>query len=332
MTDKQEIETTSADPEAAAWADMAKEYGDGTPEPVEDAKEQPETQAEPEAPKAEEPKPEDKPKLSYEDLERHTKNLNGALAEARAETRAMKERFGQFERVLAAMKQQQAPVEDDPYEDPVAKQVRTLEQQNRELSERHQEWEERSRAEAAAKQLSETVTFHEQQFAAQTPDYFDAANHLLQTRLAEMEILYPDDDPTVIQAARRDGFQHPALWRNDLIRREAMGIAADALRSGKNPAQVYYNLAKHRGYSGKPAAPAPSAPVAPPATEAAKPKRMDAIKAGMDAPGSLSTGASKSASDAEGFPSLEELADMYISEPAKAEKLFEKMSKAGLLG
>jgi len=315
---------------------LAKEYGDDA---VEATAEQPETKVEPQEPepteaKSEPPKDE-KPKLSYEDLERHTKNLNGALAESRAETRAFRERIGNFERVLDAMRQQQAKpaAVDDPYEDPVVRELRELRETNNELSQRQQAFDEEARGRAMETQLAQTVSFHEQEFAAKTPDYFDAASHLLQSRVAEMQIMYPDDDPAVIIAARRDGFQHPAMWRNELVRREAMGIAADAMRSGQNPAQVYYNLAKHRGYAGKAPAQAAQAPAAAPAQpQQARPKRMDTIKAGLDAPGSLSTGASKSDSAAEGFPSLDELADMFISEPAKADKLFEKMSAAGLLG
>lgn len=321
---------TNLDPEVAAYAALEKEYGDEPAAPVaQPEQDKTEAKAEPELPAAEKKAEDQKPadRLPYEELEKRHKNLNGALAEERANNRALRERQQQFEQVLNAIKtQRQAPQPaEDQFEDPLVRELSDIKRQNQELAEWKQQVSKQQEETALRESVSRHVTFSEQQFAKENPDYFDAVTHLVQSRSAELSIMMPDDDPNVIHMARKAGFQHPSLWREDLIRREAISLGRQAIDNGQNPAALYYNLAKHRGYAPKAAEPAP-APAAP------KPQRIEAIRAGQNAPGSLSTGATKAATNSEGFPSLEELADMYVSDPKKAETTFGKMRAAGLLG
>lgn len=320
---------TALDTEASAYAALEKEFGD---KPEAAPAEKPEAAApgaktEPEKPADEQKQAADK--LPYEEIERRYKNLNGALAEERANNRALKERQAQFEQVLQAIKHQRAAERQPQYDemaDPLLSEVEQLKRQNEELAQwQRQIAQEREEAERA-RTISQAVTYHEQEFARQNADYFDAVSHLIKSRTAELAIMMPDDDPGVIHEARKRGFAHPSIWREDIIRREAMDLGGRALREGQNPAAVFYSLAKHRGYSGQKAAPTPAPEPKPQA------QKIEAIRKGQEAPGSLSTGATKAATNAEGFPSLEELAEMYVSDPKGADAMFKKMQKAGLLG
>lgn len=79
----------------------------------------------------------------------------------------------------------------------------------------------------------------ERQFVASTPDYIDALGHLRQIRATELLTLNPDlTQGQVI----------------DIIRREELTLAANLVRSNRNPHEVAYTLAKARGYTPKAAA------------------------------------------------------------------------------
>jgi hypothetical protein len=103
------------------------------------------------------------------------------------------------------------------------------------------------RAEKAEANSAETRFFThlqnaEQSFVATNPDYYDALGHLRNLRAAEIRLL----DPDVTQEQM-----------GQLLQREELNLAANILRSGRNPSEVAYNLAKARGW-------APKAPPKPP--------------------------------------------------------------------
>lgn len=327
---------TEIDSDSAAYAALAKEYDEApkASEPeVKEAKTEPQPEPAKEEANAEDKKSEQPKPIPYEELERRHRNLNGALAEARAQARADRERMAQFEQVLLQLKNQRQAPQDDQYEDPAVSAIRQVQTQTQELAQRQQQFEEQRRQQQEEALVNHHVSLSEQEFSKSTPDYFDAVRHLVDSRMNEMSIMYPDDDPQVLEYVISQGFAHPSQWRHAMVMREAHSIGQQALRARQNPAQIYYNLAKHRGWSG----PKPAAATAPmqaqlPAPKAPPGQRVEAIKKGMEAPGSLSNGASRSESNAEGFPSMEELADMYVSDPAKAEKTFKKMAAAGLIG
>lgn len=102
------------------------------------------------------------------------------------------------------------------------------------------------RAEKAEATSAETRFFThlqnaEQSFVATNPDYYDALGHLRNLRAAEIRLL----DPDVTQEQM-----------GQILQREEFQLAANILRSGRNPSEVAYSLAKARGYS-KPAPPKP---------------------------------------------------------------------------
>lgn len=102
-------------------------------------------------------------------------------------------------------------------------------------------------AEQANAQSAETRFFThlqnaEQSFVATNPDYYEALGHLRNLRAAEIRLL----DPDVTQEQM-----------GQILQREEMTLAANILRSGRNPSEVAFNLAKARGW-------APKAPPKPP--------------------------------------------------------------------
>lgn len=76
----------------------------------------------------------------------------------------------------------------------------------------------------------------EQQFLAQTPDYYEALNHLRGLRAQEIITLHPDITQEQLKQA---------------LSSEEIGLAAQLVRAGRNPHQVAYELARARGYTKK---------------------------------------------------------------------------------
>lgn len=75
---------------------------------------------------------------------------------------------------------------------------------------------------------------HISAFKRTAPDYDDAFQFLNETRDKELTFLHED-----------------ATERTNRIQYEEGWIAASAMKQGKNPAQVFYEMAKARGYKGK---------------------------------------------------------------------------------
>lgn len=126
--------------------------------------------------------------------------------------------------------------------------------------------EERARVEKQAEEEKTQTTFLTQYqrsidvFAQQTPDYNDAAHYLLKDRDEELQTLGIDDPGQRMQ----------------ILQHDALTIGAHAMQMGKNPGEVFYNLAAKRGY--KKTAPASPPPVSP----------LDIVRKGQQAATTLS--------------------------------------------
>lgn len=83
----------------------------------------------------------------------------------------------------------------------------------------------------AAQQLINTMGDYEADFAADHPDYLDAAKHYRAERTSELEEL---------------GYSGEAL--KTAVARDLFGIVQTAIAAGKDPAEATYNLAKKRGF------------------------------------------------------------------------------------
>lgn len=134
----------------------------------------------------------------------------------------------------------------DLYEDP----LHHLQSMQRELQ------EQRSRNEYQ-KFLGE-VSRHEDDFKVLQPDYAEAVDVLEKSRRSELAQMFPDRSAQAHLVARRQGFRNPKELREAIFIQDAQTVAANALRSGINPAKAYYDLAAQRGYKPKPGRSAPS--------------------------------------------------------------------------
>ena len=314
---EQQVAPTPADgggqDESARYQELQKEYGDA-PAASESA-----------APAEKPAEAQAKPPLPYEELENRYRNLQSALHEARGESRAERERLHRLEaehqqqrsfleRLAQLQERQRAEqqrVDEDPYLAPVQSRVESVEQklaryeaENRRLAALMEQREE-------AENIARYINAEEARFSAQVPDYHDAIAHLRSAKQGELEALYPDT-PQMDGFARQQGYANATAFRQALMVQEVHHLARHAAQVGMSPAELAYNIARQRGYTGRQAAPARA--------QAAQPTRIDAIREGQRAPASLSTGA-PSSTGAAGIPSVSELADMYLTDPDRAAEL-----------
>lgn len=333
MSERQETITADAPDaaEAAAWADLEKDVADEGEEPeaeaegdAEPAKEEP-----PADEKAEPEKAAEKP-LPYEELDKRHKQLQGALGEERNMRRQAAERAQQMEQVLrqvvaerkAAAEQQQAPKVPTLDEDPIGFFQHKIAEQERVIEELRtgskQTVEQFQRAQHEQRFWGE-VQRSEQEMRSANPDYDPAVTFLEESRVKELELMIPD---TAQAYAEQQGYNSPADLRAAVLNNDRITIARQALQMQMSPAELYYKIAHQRGYQPKAAAP----PVLKKATAQANP--ISATKAGMQASKSLSGGGGGS----NNVMSAEDLAQLYLEDPDRADKEFARMKKAGLLG
>lgn len=159
---------------------------------------------------------------------------------------------GQLRAVLAQQQQaQQAanqPQEPDAATDPIGnmmykmdvlqKQLSTLTQQQSQTATVQQQ-------EQFMQSFQRQVVAMKDQFAAQHADYDAAVTHLRNARIADLRMFGLTDQQIAQQ-----------------INSEEWSIAVSAVQSGRNPAEVIYDMSKRHGYAGQPAA-TPGAPPAP---------------------------------------------------------------------
>jgi hypothetical protein len=175
------------------------------------------------------------------------------------------------------------------------KQIRDIHAGQTQLTEA-QKLEQTQRAETA--QRNEVLTAYQgdvRRVMTAQPEFAEAYNHLLTTRIEELKLLgVPEGE--AVQAVRDEEFS----------------IAQAAIRAGQSPAERLMQIAKIRGLAPKAAAPA--APAAPVETAAEKAARISAGQA-----------ASKSLSGAGGAAAGELTMEMLLS---MSEAEFEKASAA----
>lgn len=322
------------DSEAALWAQLENDVAD-KPE-VDDEVEETAAKVAPEAEKPE-PEPEKEPekaekqpdKLPYEELEKRHKQLNGALAEERATRKQLAEQKQQMETLLRAIaaerqaraqpQQPEAPKIPDINEDPVGFFQHKIAEQERiieELRNGTKQTREQIEAENAQRQFWGEVQRSEVEARQKLPDYDDAVTWLEAARVKEIARMLPDT-PQAQRLAEQRGFATVEDMRTAMLNHDRQSIAAQAFRVGRSPAEMYYEIAQDRGWQGKPK------PV-----ETAK-AAIAATKAGQAASKTIAGGAAgRSADDM----SLDDLAELYIDDPVKADKIFKRMKEKGLLG
>lgn len=183
------------------------------------------------------------------------KDREAQLAVLERRTNLILERLMQTQQQPQGQPQPQAPAEEpipDLNTDAVGFIVGTLKKQSAELEaikKGEQTRQVQGQQMTADQQIMGRAAALENQFVAETPDYWEASNFMKQSRHAEYT---------------RMGVSDP-MQREAMIAQDARNIAILALQQGRNPAQVVYEMAGDRGYK-KAAAPAPAA--AAPAADA----------------------------------------------------------------
>lgn len=324
-------ETVTADQtvdaaEAAAWAELEKDVA------PEEGEEQAESDgAEPEVKAEAEPVKDEKaqPPIPYEELDKRYKQLQGALGEERGTRKQLAERIQQMETVLRAVAtQRQQPAQAEVKvptieEDPIGFFQHKLAEQERVIAEL------RGGAEKSVQQVQQAqveqqfwsaVERSEQSMRQTNPDYDPAVSFLESSRVKELEAMVPDGEAGDAYA-HQNGFRTAAEMRVAMLNHDRVNVSRQALAMGISPAQMYFNLALQRGYQSKPAAPSLKK-----ATAQSTP--IQAAKAGQAAAKSLSGGGSQS----DNAMTPEDLAELYLEDPDRADKEFRRMQKAGLLG
>lgn len=178
----------------------------------------------------EEKAPERVPLASLLDERRQRQQAEGELRELRENFARLDERLNHIQQ---ATQKEEAPSKD---EDPVA----YLEHENRKLQERLKPLEEgqtnqREYAEyqQAVNEVQSRTQAYETQFAAEHPDYHDAVDFIQKRQIEHYKIM---------------GVTDP-MHMNQMLQRDALTMANNAMANGQNPAEVAYNLAKFHGFA-----------------------------------------------------------------------------------
>lgn len=233
-----------------------------------------------------------------------------ALHEAREQLKAERARAERMEETFRRFVERQAPPQQpnqqteqipDFQTDPVghlqAKQAileRDLADARRTQSERQQQEQQQTQTQGMLDRYAASV----RTFKRDTQDYDAAYQFLADARDRELEML---------------GFDDPTDRANRMQYEEGV-IAGRALHGGKNPAQIFYEAAKARGYKG-PAA-------------AQEEDKLARLQKGANGAKTLNGGKAPTSEEM----SLQHLSDLQDSDPDAADKLWEKMRRSGRLG
>lgn len=328
MSDREVTAEKVDQSEQEAWAALEKEVTDSGAEgePVE--QEAAESKDEP----AQEPDKAAQQPIPYEELDKRYKQLQGALGEERGTRKQMAERVQQMEQVLRAVvaqrqaqaqPQAEAPKVPTIEEDPIGFFQHKLAQQERiihELRTGTQQNVQQVQQAHVEQQFWGAVERSEQTMRQTNPDYDPAVTFLEAGRVKELEVMVPDNASGEAYAQQM-GYPSAADLRVAMLNNDRVQVARQALQMGMSPAELYFSLAKQRGFQSKPAVPAVKR-----ATAQSTP--IEAARKGAAAARSLSGGTG--ASDNVMTPS--DLADLFLEDPERADVEFRRMKNAGLLG
>ena len=299
FTPEEQAELDAADQEQAGGdAPEVEEGGDEQPEPA------PQEQQQKAAPQQDRGKP--PPGFVP----------SGALEEERGRRKELAERMGRMEQTfqqLVLRQQQQSQPQPNgqakqdqipDYEtDPIGHMRALLQNTQHELASLKgvtQQTRQEQEAYAQMQQSMSQYERHTQEFARATPDYTEAATFLRTMREKAL-----------------NRFMSPAEVDQRIQYEEGL-LAGKAMMEGKNPAQLFYEMAKDWGYKAKGSEPQES--------------KLDRLKNGQKASASLSTskGAGTPAGSADAM-SLEALSELYKTDPVAADRMWDRMAKAGRL-
>jgi len=293
-------------------------------------------------PEAEEKPAEEKPKLTYEQLETNYRNAQGAFTSERERARRAEESLSNVNRLIEELRasrrqpqpEQKQPEIPDINTDPIGHfQARTAileqalahtyqgaQQTQQHLQAQHQEqvfWDHVRASENEFRKTSPMVELNGQACS----DYDAACEHLKAHRMTELMHLYPDTSQLAQQEARAQGLPSPAHLRAAILQSDAAGIAQRAFQLGVAPAALYYEAAKTRGYK----------------TPTAQPRgangqftngKIEAAKRGQKAALTISGGEGRKTSN---DMTISDLSDLWAEDPEAFDREWERMKRAGKL-
>lgn len=270
--------------EQSAMNEMAQDDDAGIPDAPEPAREPepaPAPASQP-APAEPEPAPAADPTKPPEGYVPHQ-----AMHQERERRRALEQEANELRQRLAEYEAAKKP---EPVEipDPIIDPDGFRKFQHDQLQAQQERWQQHEQQQRTAA-LHQQVATLEQQFMQATPDYAQATQHLHQARVAELT-----------------AYGYAAEQIPQIIAQDANAIVQNALAQGRNPAQVLYEAAKLRGWSGQ--APAPAAPNPAPA------QQIEAKRQAQANTGTLATSGGPSTA---GNYTIEMLANMPEAELAK---------------
>jgi hypothetical protein len=190
-------------------------------------------------------------------------NAQAAIRETRAENKTLKQQLQELTAKIESLAKPAPPAQPEPeapdfladpkaYVDDTRKQLKELTEK---LDTKEKEQTEAQKQQEAAQEKWTKIVTAEAEFAATTPDYNDALQHIRKVTSAQIKLQFP-------QATDEQIAKH--------IQQQEFQGAAQIVADGRNPSQVYYEYAKLIGYS-------PKAPPPPAVNGAPKPDK-DAVR------------------------------------------------------
>lgn len=187
-------------------------------------------------------------------------NAQAAIRETRSENKALKQQLQELTAKIESLSKPPAAAaepeaEPDFLADPkgyVDAAKKKLQELTEKLETNEKQQTEQQKQQQQAQETWNKVITAEQEFAAATPDYHDALNHVRGIRAEQIKIEIRETE---------DREATPEEIGRILSIQEAQGAAA-LIAKGKNPSKFYYEYAKTFGYKPKAPTPAP-APAAP---------------------------------------------------------------------
>lgn len=208
--------------------------------------------------------------------------LRRSLAEAQQRVAALEQHIVQTQQPLAP-KEPEAP---DPATDPLGAMMHQIDTANKRILELQAQVQGQNQQQAQLQQFQQFKSHVESlrdQFIKTAPDFHDAYNHIRNVRMADL---------------RNFGLAEPQIQATLL--QDEVALAENAIRTGRNPAEVIYSMAKQHGYN--PAAHPAGAPPSP----AAKVEQIQQAQAAArqlpthpTPPGEITLEALKAASDSD---------------------------------
>ncbi len=139
------------------------------------------------------------------------------------------------QRMMQPQQPQEAQQPVDPEQDPIAflKQIQAQQQQQQQFAQQQQAQQAQMQQRVEAVQrLGRDVADVEQDFVRSAPDYYEAVDHMINTRASQLAA-FGMRDQSEIQAT---------------IKAEVAQLTSTALQNGANPAEAAYQMAKQMGY------------------------------------------------------------------------------------